>query len=529
MEITILTADLTEQTVKKEVLETDKKALELALSLHDSSSMVFVPLERISPVSGYVAVFTSLYDGKVTYLRGCSRVFSSLSEDGISALVIKGNARKLSYITLKKDSLAVMTCEQLRSHSHLHAFEILSSGDDDIMLAIGEAGEKGVYPAAVFSSDNMEVLGCTLGAIFGMRNLKAIVAGAAETEVTDSPAVLKKLASSKAVKGMRRGGSSSLMYNAYQNGWIVSGGFSPLKDPRALHLSGSELNRAAASGESACGDCAVSCRRKTGRGYPCPGCLECMALGSALGFYSPDRIVRLTEACLLYGLSPSETGFLLSALRQCSDLPFTYPQLKDADEGEVVRVISLLGQKKGIGESVARGFDRQLTLEGRPVTVDMRGALGEAIFAIYGEGDSCWADLILGLSKKCSAASMGYAAAYLRVYAHAFQALGLGHVYPVALFYEKLFRHTPASPFFLKRAFMKIRWNGMKAGELLRLGLESVKAYDEARGGRADIPSLFTDNIREDGSELSKVRLLSGYDRAIAEIEALEAASAHGK
>ena len=92
MEITILTADLTEQTVKKEVLETDKKALELALSLHDSSSMVFVPLERISPVSGYVAVFTSLYDGKVTYLRGCSRVFSSLSEDGISALVIKGNA-----------------------------------------------------------------------------------------------------------------------------------------------------------------------------------------------------------------------------------------------------------------------------------------------------------------------------------------------------------------------------------------------------------------------------------------------------
>ena len=48
-------------------------------------------------------------------------------------------------------------------------------------------------------------------------------------------------------------------------------------------------------------------------------------------------------------------------------------------------------------------------------------------------------------------------------------------------------------------------------------------------GGRADIPSLFTDNIREDGSELSKVRLLSGYDRAIAEIEALDAASAHGK
>ncbi|MGN0906360.1 MAG: aldehyde ferredoxin oxidoreductase N-terminal domain-containing protein [Bullifex sp.] len=525
MEITILTADLTEQTVKKEGLETDKKALALALSLHDPSSIVFVPLEKRSASPGFIAVFTSLYDGKVTYLRGCSSVFSSLKDDGISALVIKGNARKLSYISLRRGEMSVMTCEQLRSHSHLHAFEILSEGNGEIMLAIGEAGEKCVYPAAVFSSDTGEYLGCTLGALFGMRNLKAIIVPESEIHVTDPPQVQKRIASSKALRNLRREGSSVLIRKAFSDGWIVSGGFSPLKDPRTLHLSGDELNRRTDSTEPACPECAVSCMRKNGKGSLCPGFMECMALGSALGFYSPDRIVRFTQACCLYGLSPSETGLLLSALKQCDDLPFTYPQLKNADEGEVMRIISLIGQKKGIGESVAKGFDRQLTLSGRPVTIDLRGALGECIFQLYGEGDSCWPDLILGLSKKYRAYDMGYAAAYIRVYTHAFMTLGTGHLYPVALVFEKLFRHTPDRLFFLKQALMSVKYDCFRAKELLAIGLESVKAYDEKRGPREEIPSLFTDWIREDGSELSGVRLLSGYDRAMAEIESIRSPS----
>ncbi len=529
MELTILTADLTEQTVKEERLESDKKALELALFLHDPTSIVFVPLERRSPSSGYIAVFTSLYDGKVTYLRGCSSVFSSLADEGISALVIKGNARKLSYITLRREEMAVMTCEQLRSHSHLHAFEILSSGDDDIMLAIGEAGEKCVYASAVFSSDNSEYLGCTLGALFGMRNLKAIIVPGPEKDVNDSPSVLKKISSSKAVRNLRREGSSVLVSQAYHNGWIVSGGFSHLKDPRALHLSGAELNRKAGSAEAACMHCAVACRRKNSKGYPCPGFLESMALGSALGFYSPDRVVRFTEACFLYGLSPSETGFLLSALKQCDDLPFTYPQLKSADEGEVVRIISLIGQKKGIGESVSKGFERQVTLSGRPVTVDFRGSLADCIFALYGEAECCWTDLILGLSKKYRAYNMGYISAYLRVYTHAFMTLGYSHIYPTALFFERLFRHTPDSLFCIKHALVSIKCDGLKAKELLLIGLKSMRSYDEKRGERAHLPSLFTDSIREDGSELQKVRLFSGYDAAISEIKRLDEPSADGK
>ncbi|MDY4066265.1 aldehyde ferredoxin oxidoreductase N-terminal domain-containing protein, partial [Bullifex sp.] len=141
MEKKIIIADLTEQKIIFSSIECDKEGLELALFLQDGDDIVFAPVENRFINSGYLIVFNSLYDNKITYQRGNSDLLSFFYSENISALLVKGNARKLSYISIRDDELAINSCEKLRANGINHTFEIISKGDDGV-LAIGEAGEK---------------------------------------------------------------------------------------------------------------------------------------------------------------------------------------------------------------------------------------------------------------------------------------------------------------------------------------------------------------------------------------------------
>ncbi|MDD5973531.1 MAG: hypothetical protein PUC01_07445, partial [Spirochaetales bacterium] len=137
MEKKIIIADLTEQKINFSSIECDKEGLELALFLQEGDDVVFVPVENRFINSGYLIVFNSLYDNKVTYQRGNSDLLSFFSSENISALLVKGSARKLSYISIRDDELAINSCEKLRANGINHTFEIISKGDDGV-LAIGE-------------------------------------------------------------------------------------------------------------------------------------------------------------------------------------------------------------------------------------------------------------------------------------------------------------------------------------------------------------------------------------------------------
>ena len=520
MEKSVIIADLCELRTFIEKIESQKEGLELALELQSGDDIVFLPLPNIFPNSGYLVVFRSLYDKKITYLRGNSSLFSLLPDLGYSALIIRNGARKLSYLSIRRDSLELLSCENLRSNSHVHTFEILSKGDDSI-LSIGEAGEKCVYASAVFSSDNKEYLSSSLGAIFGMKNLKGIVVEKNTNVTFDGLKVEKKINKSKIVKKLKREGSAALIDLAFENGWINSDYFSSEKDPRALHLDGFCQSKIIAANSNACKECLISCRRKDLKGFPCPGFRECMALGSALGFFSYEKVMRFSESCCLYGLSPYEIGLLLSALKKCDNLPFNYPQLKDADEAEIVRIISLIGQKKGIGEVVSKRFERELFISSTPQLIDLRGAGVQAIYDIHGEGENAYCDLLLGLTKKYNPYILGYISGYLRVYTHAFMNIGLPHIYSVPLIFEKIFKRAPNNLFVLRYKLNHIKFKGYKCEDLLKKGLSSALSYDEKREGLGVISKLFTDEVRDDGSILNLTRLKLGYDLAIKEIKGI--------
>ena len=518
MDKSVIIADLCEGKTMALTVESQREGLEFALELQSGDDIVFLPLVNSFSNSGYLIVFRSLYDKKLTYLRGNTALFSLLPILGHSALVIRGGARKLSYLTIRKDGIELLSCENLRSNSPFHTFEILSNGDDGI-LAIGEAGEKCVYSAALFSSDNNEYFSSSIGAIFGSKNLKSIVIESAQEKIEANAKIKKKIARSSIVKKLKREGSTMLIDQAYDNGWINNDYFSATKDPRSLHLDGFCQSRIIAATSDACKSCLISCRRKGLKGTTCPGFRETMALGSALGFYSYEKIMRFTEACVMYGLSPNECGLILASLKRCDSLPFTYPQLRNANEDEISRVISLIGQKKGIGESVSKLFDREYLISSHPQLIDLRGAGIEAIFELYGEGDSAYPDLLLGLTKKYSAFNLGYIACYLRAYHHAFMLLGVPHVYPIPLIYEKLFKYAPDKLFILKYKLNHISFMGKKSNELLKSGLSSMLYFDEKRGGEGKIDKLFTDEVRDDGSLLNLTRLKLGYEKALNEIK----------
>lgn len=529
MEKRILTVNLTEGNCSFSLLETSLAGLNLALSLYkeygEASFVIGASGSEYNQYTGCYPlsiVFKSPITKRVAYYFTPCSFGGCLVSKNIDAVVITGTSRRLSYLSINERGAELFMCEQLRFSDISDFYSIVSEDGQDKLLAIGKAGEREASLAAIFTSNALEVASSGAGAVWGHMNLKGILACGKGEKKTEHKKFDKQLKKSKIVREIKKDGSSAIVALADKAGWLPSDYFSGAYDPRAFHLEGEALRAKYSAVAISCSACPIACHRQTKEGEILPDYEELMALGANSGWYSLDKVEGLAKACYKAGLSKRETGELIAYLRNNADEKI---DIKGLSYDKTLHLIKLIGEKKGIGEELAKGFEAfpsALSYGNLPCLYDPRGALSLAVFSSRGEGELPYVDMLLSLSRRLTDEQMGIVSAYLRVYTHALMALGIQPFLMVPLYFEKRVKYLVPTKRVIRALFDGFKLFGLKKKDLLPFGFASLETYDCLFGEDLSIPERFLSVLGEEGrSEAIKgASLKSAYRRELEKLKA---------
>lgn len=299
------------------------------------------PMETIFPVvTKVVAMFRSPLTGELGESYAGLRLGLAMRFTGYDAIVVKGKATKPTYLVITADGVEFKNAEPLWGLTVEETGRILRRRETGSGLRscirIGRAGEKLISFAGVNVDTYRHFGRLGLGAVFGSKNLKAMVVkgeeGLAITDKKEYQRVYKEI--------YQRVVETEVMDKYHGLGTAVNvlplnamNGL-PTKNLQAGSFAGAEE----ISGEAfakhslvrklACSGCPIGCihiaqvRRQFGDHYeyyttPISYDHELVfALGSFLGIDNRDELLELIEKTELYGLDSISTGVLLGWLTE---------------------------------------------------------------------------------------------------------------------------------------------------------------------------------------------------------------------
>lgn len=305
---------------------------------------------------------------------------SELRKTGYDGLWITGKADEPVYLWLLGNKLEV------RSAVHLWGQNTYSTQDkvkEEIgeksahVCVIGPAGEKGVLFASIMC-DHGRMAGRTgLGAVMGVKNLKAIAVQGDRQIPILNPAEYKLLRSesnrnlhddneAKILRDVGTGGVAN--YSEYLGSMPVKyysrGSFENIDS-----ISGAKMTETILTGRSACQGCVIACGRVvTLRGDRLkrkgPEHETMVGFGANLLNDNLEAIVDLGELCDRYGMdtiSCSNTiglAFHLFETGIITEKDTDGIILKWGDVDAIEQIVNLIGCRAGIGDLLARGSRR---------------------------------------------------------------------------------------------------------------------------------------------------------------------------
>ncbi len=468
-------------------LEKDKNALFIVAPSADKRAQE-IAFIYTSPISSKLAIAHARLPLK--------EFFSSASYD---VILIKNLSRKLSYITLDRNSVEIFPSESLRGRSSLRFGEILKKNPYDVALATGPAGDNGVVFASLqYEGEN--IYGEGLGNVFYQKNLKGMIFSIEElSDIASAPD--KRIEKSKLYRRIISEGSATIISDALRLGWTPVGYYSRRFDPRAYHLDGKSLLDSMAS-------------------EPLPSWKDLLALGTNLGIFSLDAVLKLYRAALEEGLDSVHLGAVLAYVLSLKDDDMHWLGLKDRSVDEIVSLIHRIGSVRDAGlryKDGLRAFQNAYKNGyNQPFLYDIRGQYGEALMSLLGIDLELYISLIRPkreMDERCSTIF----ALYDAVYSLALISLGYSPLASSAFseYIPELAYHNPI----LARVFMRTyKPFGINSKELFRIGLPIFKALE---GDNHYIPEHFRENGVSALSfrTVSPVRLLSAYNEEMLKAE----------
>lgn len=264
----------------------------------------------LSPLSGGISV------------SGCGGDFGLyLKKAGFDALVIKGKCENPTWIVMKNDKLSFNDCGDMWGMELSAAQEEMKKRLDEQrncnvkcgMLCIGPAGEN-LVPFASVASGERDVIHCDLGAVFGSKNLKGIVAtGNNDVPVADRPSAVKSRVDW--IAALRRhpltGDILPVMGTAGFVPKLQSAGLLPVKNysagtsDRASEIGGESFAKDHNIGCTGCTYCPIKCERLMRNDLGTlmgPGLEAMVLLGSNIQNYDVNLIIKWSRKLHELGL-----------------------------------------------------------------------------------------------------------------------------------------------------------------------------------------------------------------------------------
>ena len=249
---------------------------------------------------------------------------AELKASGYDGIIIEGKAQEPSYLFIKDQKAQLLPAKYLSEMNTDQTEALIRSTINDPweareirIISIGPAGEKSL-PLAALVTDGMLVPNSVgVGAVFGSKNLKAIVVrGTKDILIHDPKLFLKAVVNSinefyqssslKAFSEL----SSYVILEEFLNNGILSGFYfrKPAHPISLAHIKSYwQRNRG-------CFACPVSCLKAKENGEFLPDIDALWALGPLSGIYDLKTIITAYDICIKMGLDPVETGLTLACL-----------------------------------------------------------------------------------------------------------------------------------------------------------------------------------------------------------------------
>ena len=303
----------------------------------------------------------------------------ALKKAGFDAIAISGRRRKPVYIYVHDGEIEILDASSYWGMDTIETVDIINKDlkeDKIAVAAIGQAGEKLVRFANIFT-DKHGCFGRTgMGAVMGSKNLKALVVrGTLKPPLNDRDKLLRtykellpKMKESDFTKMLREHGtavvvvpreeSSALpMKNRMQGTWKE--GAKKIGAPKYTELLKAK--------PYPCEYCIIGCHRKiTADGYPNKGAgpeyVTLAMLGSNLLIDDLESLVIANDFCNRYGIDTVETGALLGWAFESYEKGMITKEdtggveLTWGNKDALLSMVTKIANRENIGNLIAEGW-----------------------------------------------------------------------------------------------------------------------------------------------------------------------------
>lgn len=383
----------------------------------------------LTPLTGrYVLVTKSPLTG--TFLDSYAGGFfgSELKYTGFDGVIIKGKAKKLSYLWINDGKAEIRDAKNLAGKDTFKTEELVrkETGHKFTRVAsIGPAGEKLGLISSVTSDITRNAARGGTGAVFGSKNLKAVaVKGSMGVEVQNieeftkmaKEMVLKDVVENPDHAGMITDGTPILVAMSNDAGILPTknwrtGVFEDSKGIDSEAVKSRVLVR-----KKACFDCAIACgsysKVKSGifKGAATEGPeYETLGLcGSNCGIGNVEAVVKFVEDCDRLGLDSISAGNVVALAMDLFEKGVLTKKdtgglnLKFGNEEAYAKMPSMIANREAIGNILADGAKRaakkigkgaeKLTVEVKGMeypAYDPRGTIGMALAYATSDRGAC--------------------------------------------------------------------------------------------------------------------------------------------
>jgi len=334
-----------------------------------------------APTGGrFSLIFKSPLTGTICSSNSGGFWGNTFKRTGFDVLLIKGKAPTPVYLYLSENKVELIECPELWGMSipELTAHLLTKHSSTARVLGIGPAGEKMVLFASV-----MNDLGRTCGrggggAVFGSKNLKAIVV---EGKKTFSPAQREKYQTGLyqankllrslpvTAKAFSLLGTSGLLKLVYQHDMLAHRNFQDTyhAPENIAKISGERLQQTIFQKARGCYNCRIRCTRLTrvgnlkGEG---PEFETISMMGANLEIYDLPTIAQANYLCNDFGLDTISLGNTLGAAMELFEKGFLSPKdtegrnLSFGSQNLLVPLTKQTAFRQGIGDLLAEGAHR---------------------------------------------------------------------------------------------------------------------------------------------------------------------------
>ncbi|MEP7353534.1 MAG: aldehyde ferredoxin oxidoreductase family protein [Acidobacteriota bacterium] len=313
----------------------------------------------------FAVVSKSPLTGRINDSLASSGFAISGKSVGCDAIVIVGRAPELSFVVIDDGEVRLESAAEYRGATCRDTETAIKAklGANYRVASIGPAGEHLVRYATI-SHDGRHAGRGGSGAVLGAKNIKAIAVRGTQrpewahpSELTALSRDLSKRSLGPATAKYRELGTATNLVTFNRFGALPTRNFQSGTFEEAANLSPEELGATRSKTRESCMTCTIGCEHIYGGvrvEYE-----SLFALGSLCGVGDADVVLKASQLCDALGLDTISAGGTIAFAMECVERGWLHePWLKFGNGEAMLRAISLIGAREGLGDLLAEGSRR---------------------------------------------------------------------------------------------------------------------------------------------------------------------------